>query len=170
MTTTPSDAIASLAITATATTGTATAAGTDAPAEAKITPSPMSDLELLGRLFSGGAGATPGADRVTPRAAYQLILHSRGLLVDARPRPQREREGAVADRLPVLGLDCADAVAGEVLVILAADPATAARLAEALRRAGAASVHVLDGGFPAWAAAGMPLRKRPRQASTPMAA
>lgn len=128
-------------------------------------------------LFSDPARTTPPrpADRLSPRAAYQEVLHGRATLVDIRPPGARLTEGAIAPWLAVevvdLTLDLDEpglaarpwtgrgtAVGGRRtrLVLLCGDGHRSATAAEALARLGEPSATHLTGGFRAWREAGLP--------------
>ena len=58
----------------------------EAPTRHVSTPSTVDDLL---------AEARATYDRISPRAAFQLVLHGRAVLVDIRPQAQRRAEGEV---------------------------------------------------------------------------
>jgi rhodanese-related sulfurtransferase len=118
--------------------------------------------------FSGSAhpGTGRAATGVSPRAAYQLLLHGRAVLVDVRPAAQRRREGEVdpalgpvaVDQLPYL-LAPRAGLGPRVLVLGAEEYASspAAASPDWMRLARAQTV---VGGLPAWREAGLPLAER----------
>ncbi len=109
--------------------------------------------------------------RISPRAAYQLVLHGRAVLVDIRPEAQRHAEGEVHPDLgPVLlernvlewRLDPRSSarlpwVTEETRVLVLCQEGYASSLAAAtLVRLGIAASDVI-GGLRAWREAGLPL-------------
>ncbi|HYO85831.1 MAG TPA: hypothetical protein VES01_05150 [Dermatophilaceae bacterium] len=129
------------------------------------------DPDAWPTLLFASAPTTRPADTISVRAAYQLALHDRGLLLDTRPEPERDAEGRVHPRLqPVLVPDCRDATEAvtiavtrngasrgkTALLVLGGDPDTTARLADALRRVVRRPVLVVQGGFAAWEQWGLP--------------
>ncbi|HVD23053.1 MAG TPA: rhodanese-like domain-containing protein [Lapillicoccus sp.] len=109
--------------------------------------------------------------RISPRAAYQLVLHGRAVIVDIRPEAQRHAEGEVHPDLgPVLiernvlewRLDPRSSarlpwVTAETRVLVLCQEGFASSLAAAtLVRLGIAATDVI-GGLRAWREAGLPL-------------
>lgn len=145
------------------------------------------------RLFSGrggpappaAGGATVGVDdlvdearatyrRVSPRAAYQLVLHRRAVLVDIRPEAQRRKEGEVdANLRPVVvernvlewRLDPRSAArlpwtSYDTQVLVLCQEGYASSLAAAtLVRLGLTRATDVVGGLRAWREAGLPLAR-----------
>jgi rhodanese-related sulfurtransferase len=112
-------------------------------------------------------------DRISPRAAYQLVLHGRAVLVDIRPEAQRRAEGEVDPALaPVViernvlewRLDPASdhrisAATGYDLqvIVLCSEGYTSSLAAAALGDLGLHRATDVVGGFHAWADAGLPV-------------
>jgi rhodanese-related sulfurtransferase len=114
-------------------------------------------------------------DRISPRAAYQLLLHGRAVLVDIRPDAQRRAEGEVD---PALG----PVVVERNVLEWRLDPRSSARLpwtaydarvlvlcqegyasslaAASLVRLGLYRATDVVGGLRAWREAGLPLAER----------
>jgi rhodanese-related sulfurtransferase len=110
--------------------------------------------------------------RVSPRAAYQELLHGRAVLVDIRPAAQRAQEGEVATllrplvvernvlewrfdprheaRLPVASADLR-------VLVLCQEGYTSSLAADALLRIGVRRATDVVGGFRAWREAGLPV-------------
>lgn len=138
------------------------------------------DPDAWPTLLFAAAPTTRPAGTVSVRAAYQLALHGRGLLLDTRPEPERDAQGRVHPRLqPVLipgWRDASETVTnavtiavtrdgtsrgaasrgGTALLVLGGDPDTTARLGDALRRVVYQPVLVVQGGFAAWQQWGLP--------------
>ena len=113
----------------------------------------------------------PGAPRrLSPRAAFQDLLHERVVLIDLRDTTDRARDGEVAGqlgahRLPATELDTwLAAHEGDVteVVLLCTDGSRSAGALRFLRRR-YAGIDIADvaGGFQAWAAAGLPTTQEP---------
>jgi rhodanese-related sulfurtransferase len=113
-------------------------------------------------------------ERISPRAAYQLVLHGRAVVVDIRPEAQRRAEGEVDPALgPVViernvlewRLDPRSSarlpwVTDETRVIVLCQDGYASSLAAAtLVRLGLRATDVV-GGLRAWREAGLPLAER----------
>lgn len=118
------------------------------------------------------ADARTRLERLSPRAAFQEVLHRRGLLVDIRPDAQRAAEGVVHPslgplvvernvlewrfdprheaRLPLAGFDTR-------VVVLCQEGYTSSLAADALVRLGVVRATDVVGGFAAWRGAGMPV-------------
>jgi rhodanese-related sulfurtransferase len=108
--------------------------------------------------------------RLGPEEAAEA--HARGaLLVDIRPTAQRQWEGEVPGaiviernvlewRLDPVSEQCLDEVTGheQEVVIMCSEGYTSSLVAATLVDMGFASAADLDGGFQAWAAAGLPVR------------
>jgi rhodanese-related sulfurtransferase len=110
--------------------------------------------------------------RISPRAAYQLVLYRRAVLVDIRPEAQRRAEGEVhPDLRPVViernvlewRLDPGSAarlpwVTDETRVLVLSQEGYASSLAAAtLVRLGLTRATDVVGGLRAWREAGLPL-------------
>ena len=110
--------------------------------------------------------------RVSARAAYQEVLHGRGLLVDIRPAAQRLVEGEVAPHLGVLVVERnvlewrfdprhdarLDAASFDARVlVLCQEGFTSSLAADALLRLGIHRASDVAGGFRAWREAGLPV-------------
>ena len=131
-------------------------------------------------LFSSGAvtvdelvdEARATYERVSPRAAYQWVLHGRAVLVDIRPAAQRAAEGEVHPSLrPVViernvlewrldprGVARLPWVDSATRVVVLCQEGYASSLAAAtLGRLGLASVTDVVGGLRAWREAGLPV-------------
>jgi rhodanese-related sulfurtransferase len=113
--------------------------------------------------------------RVSPRAAYQLVLHGRAVLVDIRPEAQRRAEGEVDPALhPVViernvlewRLDPRSSArlpwtSYETPVLVLCQEGYASSLAAAtLVRLGLTRATDVIGGLRAWREAGLPLADR----------
>lgn len=113
--------------------------------------------------------------RISPRAAYQLLLHDRAVLVDIRPEAQRRAEGEVDPALrPVViernvlewRLDPRSAArlpwtSYETRVLVLCQEGYASSLAAAtLVRMGLNRATDVVGGLRAWREAGLPLAER----------
>jgi rhodanese-related sulfurtransferase len=118
------------------------------------------------------ADARTRLERLSPRAAFQEVLHRRGMLVDIRPDVQRAAEGVVHPsleplvvernvlewrfdprqeaRLPQAGFDAR-------VIVLCQEGYTSSLAADALVRLGVVRATDVVGGFAAWRAAGMPV-------------
>jgi rhodanese-related sulfurtransferase len=125
--------------------------------------------------FSGSApsGITGTTPRVSPRAAYQLLLHGRAVLVDIRPEAQRLGEvdpglGPVVIERNVLEwrLDPRSGarlpwVTYEARILVLCQEGYASSLAAAtLVRLGLTGATDVVGGLRAWREAGLPLAER----------
>lgn len=117
------------------------------------------------------AAARAGLDRVTPVEAWRESSDGDALLVDIRPAEQRAREGSfpvglVVERNvlewrfdPESDARLPEAVGYDVRVIVACSEGyTSSLAAAALRDLGLHRATDLDGGYVAWAAAGLPVR------------
>lgn len=137
------------------------------------------DLEIARRTdetrWETGLFAMPAsvvrAERISARAAYQLALFGRGVIVDIRAGAERRAEGAVHARLSPLAVP-----QGQVrrwmaqpwfatraglrpdtrLIVLTQDGSASAEVAQALRTAGFAQATDIVDGFRGWCAAGLP--------------
>lgn len=118
------------------------------------------------------ADARTRLERLSPRAAFQEVLHRRGLLVDIRPDVQRAAEGVVHPslgplvvernvlewrfdprqdaRLPQAGFDTR-------VIVLCQEGYTSSLAADALVRLGVVRATDVVGGFAAWRGTGMPV-------------
>ena len=127
---------------------------------------------VLGRADDLLADARTRLERLSPRAAFQEVLHRRGLLVDIRPDAQRTAEGVVHPslgplvvernvlewrfdprheaRLPQAGFDTR-------VIVLCQEGYTSSLAADALVRLGVVRATDVVGGFAAWRGAGMPV-------------
>lgn len=123
---------------------------------------------LVTGLFAGGASVRH--EGVSPAGAFQDALYGRSVLVDVRPLAERLRTGQVDPQLfgEVVQLgELPDPLTtayqatldhpGVPAHVLAGDDVTARRIVDRLRWFGVPAVHV-EGGFPAWRAAGLPVR------------
>ncbi|GAA0690324.1 rhodanese-like domain-containing protein [Kitasatospora atroaurantiaca] len=111
-----------------------------------------------------------GVHRPGPQEAYEAAAAG-ALLVDIRPAAQRAREGAIPDALviernvlewrldPTGSHRIPEATGHELQVIVVCSEGYASSLAAAsLRELGLHRATDLDGGFVAWAAAGLPTK------------
>jgi membrane protein DedA with SNARE-associated domain/rhodanese-related sulfurtransferase len=107
-------------------------------------------------------------DRVTVAELRRAIEEGRNpLILDARPKEIRVRDGMIPGAMPVSSGDfdsimtaCAP---GREAVVYCACPneASAAIVAKRLKHAGLKTIHPLLGGIDAWIAAGLPLQRSP---------
>lgn len=110
--------------------------------------------------------------RVTPRAAYQELVHRRAVLVDIRPSLQRHQEGEVSPELLPLVIernvlewrldpreDASLPIASESLrvIVLCQEGYTSSLAAESLQRIGIHRATDVVGGFREWREAGLPV-------------
>ena len=114
------------------------------------------------------ARARASLNRVGPREAAEL-QHRGGLVVDIRPRENREAEGIIPGsvaverivlewRLDPAGPDRIAAVRAERPTVLVCNEGYASSLAARdVRELGLVRATDLDGGFRAWKAAGLPV-------------
>ncbi|WP_407639422.1 rhodanese-like domain-containing protein [Kitasatospora azatica] len=115
------------------------------------------------------ARARAGVHRPGPVEAHQAWQRQDALLVDIRPAAQRAREGQIPDALviernvlewrldPTGSHRIPEATGYELPVVLVCSEGYASCLAAAsLRELGLHRATDLDGGFVAWAAAGLP--------------
>lgn len=98
------------------------------------------------------AGRPSGTDRIGARAAYQAALYGRARIVDTRPVADRARDGFIHPELVTATIETLvagglGALAGD-LPVYVVGPAAFSGLS--------APVRVVDGGFAAWRAAGLP--------------
>jgi len=136
-----------------------------APAPAAVRTSSMTVDDLVEE-------ARAGYQRISPRAAYQLVLHGRAVLVDIRPEAQRRAEGEVDPALrPVViernvlewRLDPRSTArlpwaSYETRVLVLCQEGYASSLAAAtLVRIGLTRATDVVGGLRAWREAGLPL-------------
>jgi len=115
------------------------------------------------------ADARDGLDRLTPGQARAEIAAG-ALLVDIRPAAQRAAEGEVPGALivernvlewrfdPASAACLPQARYGLRIIIMCSEGYTSSLAAAALRQLGLRAATDLDGGFRAWAAAGLPVR------------
>jgi rhodanese-related sulfurtransferase len=119
------------------------------------------------------ADARTRIDRVTPHEAAGRVARG-AVLVDIRPAAQRAREGEVPGALtvernvlewrfdPASDARLPEATGYDVdVIILCSEGYTSSLAADALRSLGLHRATDLDGGFHAWAAAGLPTRTAP---------
>jgi rhodanese-related sulfurtransferase len=119
------------------------------------------------------ADARTRIDRVTPHEAAGRVARG-AVLVDIRPAGQRAREGEVPGALtvernvlewrfdPASDARLPEATGYDVdVIILCSEGYTSSLAADALRSLGLHRATDLDGGFHAWAAAGLPTRAAP---------
>ena len=137
------------------------------------------DLDLARRAdetrWETGLFAVPAsmvrAERISARAAYQLALFGRGVIVDIRAGADRRAEGAVHARLNPLVVPQGQvrrwmaqpwfaALAGlrpdTRLILLTQDGSASAEVAATLRTAGFVQATDVVDGFRGWCAAGLP--------------
>ena len=119
------------------------------------------------------ADARSRLERVTPREAATRVARG-AVLVDIRPAAQRAREGEVPGALhvernvlewrfdPASGARLPEATGYDVdVIVLCSEGYTSSLAADALRSLGLRRATDVDGGFQAWAAAGLPTRPAP---------
>ena len=114
-------------------------------------------------------------DRISPRAAYQLLLHDRAVLVDIRPEAQRIGEGEVDPALgpvviernvlewrldPRSGARLPWAAYDTRILVLCQEGYASSLAAATLVRLGLARATDVVGGLRAWREAGLPLAER----------
>lgn len=105
-------------------------------------------------------------DRITVAELHRSIEEGRNpLILDARPKEIRERDGIIPGAMPVDAGDSIMTAAGpdREMVVYCACPneASAAVVAKRLKQAGLKRIHPLLGGIDAWTAAGFPLEHPP---------
>lgn len=119
-------------------------------------------------IISGGMLAWPmiqskmQGETVNPNGAIALMNSDDALLLDIRSTDEFARgRVAQAKNAPNADLTARIAEFAKHASIVVMDDAgkTAGKAAAALRAAGAAKVVVLDGGYQAWVAAGLPVKK-----------
>jgi rhodanese-related sulfurtransferase len=113
-------------------------------------------------------------DRLAPEAAYRELVAGDAVLVDTRPAAQREAEGEVDPRLRVLVVErnvlewrldprsdarLPEAVHDARVVVLCQEGYSSSLAADSLRRLGLPRATDVVGGFAAWKAAGLPVRR-----------
>ena len=132
-----------------------------APAAAAAPPGARTIDQLL-------AQARTRLDRLTPAPAFAAFSHG-AVLVDIRPEAQRAREGGIPGALIVernvlewrfapasdARLPCVHGYDHEIIVFCS-EGYTSSLAAAALQDLGLSRATDLDGGFLAWAAAGLP--------------
>ena len=114
-------------------------------------------------------------ERISPRAAYQLLLHDRAVLVDIRPEAQRIAEGEVDSALgpvviernvlewrldPRSGARLPWAAYDTRILVLCQEGYASSLAAATLVRLGLARATDVVGGLRAWREAGLPLAER----------
>ena len=114
-------------------------------------------------------------DRISPRAAYQLLLHGRAVLVDIRPEAQRLAEGEVDPGLgpvvvernvlewrldPRSGARLPWAAYDARILVLCQEGYASSLAAATLVRLGLTGATDVVGGLRAWREAGLPLAER----------
>jgi rhodanese-related sulfurtransferase len=117
------------------------------------------------------ADARARLDRVGPHAAAALMTRG-ALLVDMRPVEQRRRDGEVPGALVVdrnvlewrLDPGCAHRLAevtgpDQVVIVMCAEGFSSSLAAVSLQDVGLRHATDLEGGFEAWAAAGLPVTR-----------
>lgn len=132
------------------------------PAAARTVP--MSDARWQADLFeSPDAAQLPATrDRVTTRSAFQDALYGRALILDLREDADRDRCGAVPADLALVvrpGVDVA-ALAGQralYLLVEESDEPVVEPAQFAAFHPGRPRIELVDGGFAAWRAAGLPV-------------
>ena len=126
--------------------------------------------------FSGSAEPEGRATtRVSPRAAYQLLIHGRAVLVDIRPQAKRHAEGEVDPALGPVVLErnllewqldprrsarLPWAVQDAGLLVLGHEGYASSLAAATLVRLGLTGAMDIAGGLRAWRDAGLPLAER----------
>ncbi|MGP2439962.1 rhodanese-like domain-containing protein [Streptomyces sp. JW3] len=119
-----------------------------------------------------------GYQRIKPREAYRAAEAGEALLVDIRYAALRERDGLIPGalviernelewRLDPRGSHRVPEATGHDLriVVLCNEGYASSLAAESLHRLGLRRATDLTGGFQAWRAAGLPVRRPPAQAS-----
>ena len=99
---------------------------------------------------------------VNANGAIALMNDENALLLDVRTSDQFARgRVAQAKNVPVADVAsrAAELIKSASIVVMGDAGANAGKAASALRAAGAAKVVVLDGGYSAWQAAGLPVKK-----------
>jgi rhodanese-related sulfurtransferase len=126
--------------------------------------------------FSGSTRAAPTATTgVSPRAAYQLLLYGRAVLVDIRPDAERRAEGEVDPALRPLVME-RDGLERRLdprsrerlpwarpdirLLVLDREGYASSLAAASLVRLGLTRAAGVVGGLRAWREAGLPLAER----------
>jgi rhodanese-related sulfurtransferase len=117
------------------------------------------------------AEARQQLNRLTPQQAAEAAEHG-GVLVDTRPVEQRRRDGEIPGAVviernvlewrldPTSPHRIAEATGADQVVIIICDEGYASSLAAAtLRSLGMANATDMAGGFQAWRAAGLPVRR-----------
>jgi rhodanese-related sulfurtransferase len=118
--------------------------------------------------FAGSARpeSRPATTRVSPRAAYQLLIHGRAILVDLRTEAQRRAEGEVDPALGPVVLDPRGgprppwAVHDTCLLVLGQEGYASSLATATLDRLGLTGAMDIVGGMRAWREAGLPLAER----------
>jgi rhodanese-related sulfurtransferase len=112
-------------------------------------------------------------DRITVAELRRAIQEGRNpLILDARPKEVRLRDGMIPGAMPAGPEDIDSIVAasppGREVVVYCACPneASAAVVAKRLKQSGVKTIHPLLGGIDAWIAAGLPLDRPPPRAAT----
>ncbi|MBK7722609.1 MAG: hypothetical protein IPI32_10430 [Austwickia sp.] len=124
---------------------------------------------LVTALFSGGTPVR--REGVSPAGAFQDALYGRSVLVDVRGLAERLRTGQVDPQLFGEMIELGEVPdpltaayqatldhPGVPAHVLADDDSTARRIVTRLAWLGVPATHVV-GGFPAWEAAGLPVRR-----------
>jgi rhodanese-related sulfurtransferase len=121
------------------------------------------------------AEARSSYDRISPRAAYQLLLHRRAVLVDIRPEAQRRAEGEVDPALgpvaiernvlewrldPRSGARLPWAAYDARILVLCQEGYASSLAVATLVRLGLSRATDVVGGLRAWREAGLPLAER----------
>lgn len=89
-------------------------------------------------------------DRLSPRAAYQMLLYRRATLLDLRTLEQRRTHGEIAAELR------STADTDGPVVVLCHDGRASSTVAQAMRASGHHRVGAIEGGFRAWRTLGLP--------------
>lgn len=107
-------------------------------------------------LFAGGATRPNDSGRLSPRAAYQQLLHRRAVLLDIRTPQQRDRHGRIhPDLHPVVAEHGPPTPQALPTIVLCQEGHASLVTVETLRAAGHEATDV-DGGYAAWSALGLP--------------
>jgi rhodanese-related sulfurtransferase len=113
------------------------------------------------------ADARSRLTRLTPTASAELVRQGRALLVDIRPQWQRARDGEIPGALvvernhlewrlhPRSQARAAEASEGQRWIVICDEGYTSSLAADALNMIGVPATDV-EGGFQAWASAGLP--------------
>lgn len=124
----------------------------------------MSDARWQADLFESRlAAALPATrDRVSVRSAFQDALYGRALILDLRDDADRDAAGAVPEDLALVvraGVDLATLTGHRALYLLGGehDGSVVEPAQFAAFHRGRPRIQIIDGGFAAWRAAGLPM-------------